>query len=266
MNFGSLPGGDLVETGLEHLSVGQESVGSLLVSIGAPRLSRAGVPISGAFPDPARRLYSLLRDVDAARAHSRYNALIRRLVSLERALKVRSLTDAGKLDEFLTALGRRTREATNLYLVGGATAVLRGWRPTTIDIAFTLSPDRDEILRAIPELKRSLEINVELAAPHHFIPPLRGWQERSIFVGRFGRLSVYHYDLYAQALAKIERGHAQDLHDVRRMFDDGLIEPGTLMELFEAIEDELFRYPAIDPASFRAAVEIEIQEVGQGPA
>ena len=66
-------------------------------------------------------------------------------------------------------------------------------------------------------------------------------------MGRFGRLSVFHYDLYAQALAKIERSHAQDLHDVRHMFEEGLIEPGTLMELFDGIEDELFRYPAIDP-------------------
>ncbi len=86
MTFGALPGGDLVETGLAHLAAGQESVESLLVSIGAPRLSRAGIAISGAFPDPELRLYAKLQDVDANRAHSRYNALIRRLVSFERAL------------------------------------------------------------------------------------------------------------------------------------------------------------------------------------
>ena len=176
---------------------------------------------------------------------------------------MRTLTDEAKLREFLTALGKRARQSTNLYLVGGATAVLHGWRPTTIDIDFTLSPDRDEILRAIPDLKRSLRINVELAAPHHFIPPLPGWQERSIFVGRFGKLSVYHYDLYAQALAKIERGHAQDSRDVRSMFDEGLIVPDTLRELFEAIQDELFRYPAIDPSAFWTAVSEAIDESRQ---
>lgn len=86
MTTGSLPGDDLVEAGLEDLSAGIESIASLLVSVGAPRLSRAGIYVSGAFPNPERRLYALLHDEDAARAHSRYNALIRRLVSFERAL------------------------------------------------------------------------------------------------------------------------------------------------------------------------------------
>jgi len=178
---------------------------------------------------------------------------------------VRGLTDEAKLREFLTALGRRVRQPTNLYLVGGATAVLYGWRSTTIDIDFSLSPDSDEVLRAVPDLKRSLAINVELAAPHHFIPPLPGWRERSIFVGRFGALSVYHYDPYAQALAKIERGHAQDLDDIKNFFGEGLIVLDRLMEFFEAIEAELFRYPAIDAAVFRNAVTEAIGEMKADP-
>lgn len=149
-----------------------------------------------------------------------------------------------------------------MYLVGGATAVLHGWRPTTIDVDLTLDPERDEVLRAIPELKRSLDLNVELAAPHHFIPPLPAWQERSIFIGRYGQLSVFHYDPYSQALAKIERGHAQDLGDLRRMLSDGLVEREKLLELFDAIEGDLYRYPAVDPASFRQAVEEAVGQAG----
>jgi hypothetical protein len=34
-----------------------------------------------------------------------------------------------------------------------------------------------------------------------------------------------------------------------------LVEPNRLRELFDAIEPELFRYPAIDPPSFRLKVE-----------
>jgi hypothetical protein len=143
--------------------------------------------------------------------------------------------------------------------VGGATAVLHGWRAATIDIDLTLVPDRDEVLRAIPELKRSLGVNVELAAPHHFIPPLPGWEARSIFIGRYGKLSAFHYDPYGQALAKIERRHAQDVIDVRRMFADGLISGPRLMELFESVEGDLYRYPAIDPDDFREAVEAAIR-------
>jgi hypothetical protein len=39
------------------------------------------------------------------------------------------------------------------------------------------------------------------------------------------------------------------------MVDRGLVEPARALELFAAIEPLLFRYPAIDPAGFRARVE-----------
>ena len=68
-------------------------------------------------------------------------------------------------------------------------------------------------------------------------------------------MSFYHYDPYAQALAKIERGHAKDLADVDELISRGLVEPGRLRELFDAIEPHLYRYPAIEPRAFRRAVE-----------
>jgi hypothetical protein len=83
----TLPGEDWIETGLADLRRGVESAASLLVSIGAPRLERAGLSMPGPFPDPERRLYDLLAREDSDGAHGRYNALIRRLVSYERALE-----------------------------------------------------------------------------------------------------------------------------------------------------------------------------------
>lgn len=80
-----LPGEDLVQRGLEDLAVGVESVESLLVSVGAPRLTGLGVAVDNPFPSPEHRLYELLSAEEPASAHSRYNALIRRLVSYERA-------------------------------------------------------------------------------------------------------------------------------------------------------------------------------------
>jgi hypothetical protein len=71
---------------------------------------------------------------------------------------------------------------------------------------------------------------------------------------REGKLSFHHYDFYAQALAKIERGHDIDRRDVQDMLASGVVKPAKLLELFEAIEPELYRYPAIDPARFRRAV------------
>ncbi len=82
------PGEDLIHEGLADLDSGKESIASLLVSIGAPRLKRAGVNIPPfLFADPEHRLYSLLSIENSDNAHSRYNALIRKLVSFERALE-----------------------------------------------------------------------------------------------------------------------------------------------------------------------------------
>jgi hypothetical protein len=80
-----LPGEDLVRKGLQDLEHGTESVESLLVSIGAPRLNRLGHDVSRPFWTPEQRLYGLLRELHGDGAHSQYNALIRRLVSYERA-------------------------------------------------------------------------------------------------------------------------------------------------------------------------------------
>jgi hypothetical protein len=81
-----LPGADLVEKGIEDLSRGVETPEALLVSVGAPRLrSRVGLEIPPALADPEMRLYRLLAESEPDSAHSRYNALIRRLVSFERA-------------------------------------------------------------------------------------------------------------------------------------------------------------------------------------
>jgi hypothetical protein len=81
----ALPGAELVEKGLEDLRLGTESVEALLVSIGAPRLKRLGLDVAVAIPEAEHRLYDRLSESNAATAHSRYNALLRRLVSFERA-------------------------------------------------------------------------------------------------------------------------------------------------------------------------------------
>lgn len=87
MARGQLPGEDLVAQGLTDLACGMETVSSLLVSIGAPRLRRLGVEVPSAFTDPEHRLYALLLRTGNTTAHSRYNALLRRLISYERAFR-----------------------------------------------------------------------------------------------------------------------------------------------------------------------------------
>jgi hypothetical protein len=136
---------------------------------------------------------------------------------------MRQPVDAPRLLSFLEALGATASRDVTVYLTGGATALLHGWRPTTVDVDLKIVPEDDALLRALPRLKDELRLNVELAAPDDFLPELPGWRERSPSAGRFGRVAVFHYDLYAQALAKLERGHAQDLDDVREMTRRGLV-------------------------------------------
>lgn len=84
----ALPGAELIREGLRDLANGVESVPALLVLVGAPRLRDLGLevqddPFGGDYPE--HRLYDRLAVEDPDEAHSRYNALIRRLVSFERA-------------------------------------------------------------------------------------------------------------------------------------------------------------------------------------
>lgn len=168
---------------------------------------------------------------------------------------MRRLADEQTIVDFMGEFGRSARQRVRVYLTGGASAVLLGWRTSTLDVDLRFIPDEDALYRAIPALKERLHLNVEIAAPSDFIPELPGWEERSRFITQVGKADFYHYDFYAQALAKIERGHVQDVHDVTSMLEHGLVEPAELLHLFACIEPRLYRYPAIDPPRFRAAVE-----------
>ena len=173
---------------------------------------------------------------------------------------MRRLSDADRIRKLMRALGAEARQTARLYFTGGATAVLLGWRAATIDVDLRIFPESDQLLRAIPLLKENLQMNIELACPADFIPELPGWEDRSLYVTTEGPIAFYHYDLYAQALAKIERGHDQDLQDVRAMITRGLIEPKQIRHYFDEIEPLLYRYPSIHPPSFRRAVEAILSE------
>jgi hypothetical protein len=168
---------------------------------------------------------------------------------------VREVADAARIRRFMEALDAAARAPARVYFTGGGTAVLVGWRDSTIDVDLKLIPEHDDLLRAIPELKERLHINVELASPADFIPVRPGWEDRSPFVAQLVRLSFHHFDLYAQALAKVERGHTQDLADIREMLARGLIRPEEALAYFQQIEPQLYRFPAIHAPSFRRAAE-----------
>lgn len=160
-----------------------------------------------------------------------------------------------KLEEFMSQLGRRATTRGTIYITGGSTALLLGIREQTIDIDIKLDPEPEGVFEAISELKVSLDVNVELASPDQFIPPLPGWRDRSLFIVTAGKVDFRHYDFYGQALAKLERGYEQDLADVRALHKLGLCDKAELQSLAEAIRPQLIRYPAIDPDAFKRKIE-----------
>ena len=69
--------------------------------------------------------------------------------------------DAARLRAFMRALGAEADRESRVYLTGGATAVLLGWRESTIDVDLKLEPETDRLLRALASLKETLELNMQ---------------------------------------------------------------------------------------------------------
>jgi hypothetical protein len=86
-----------------------------------------------------------------------------------------------------------------------------------------MDPEPPGIFEAIAQLKIKLDLNIELASPDQFLPPLPDWPARSSFIARHGEVEFFHYDFRAQALSKLARGFERDLSDVASMLERGLV-------------------------------------------
>jgi len=143
--------------------------------------------------------------------------------------------------------------AYRVYLVGGGTAVLAGWRRSSVDV--DLFSDQEEVFRDIQRIKERLRINIEFARPEHFVPELPGSELRHVFIETNGPVGFYHYDPYAQALAKIVRGFRRDVEDARQFIQSGMVEPDRLRSLVAQIPESAYsRYPSLSPVGVTKAV------------
>lgn len=89
VEYAGLPGAEIVYSGLKDLCDSRVTESALLVLIATPNLRRAGIQVpdlADVKPPYEHRLYELIAGEHMYSAHSRYNSLIRRLVSFERAL------------------------------------------------------------------------------------------------------------------------------------------------------------------------------------
>jgi hypothetical protein len=167
------------------------------------------------------------------------------------------------LKQFMQELAEAARSPGNVYFTGGSTALLLGFREQTIDIDLKFDPEPAGAFEAIALLKDRLNLNVELASPDDFIPATSDWKERSRHIACLGAVNYFHYDFSLQALAKLERGHAQDLQDAASFVRGGYVSSEELQNRFLQIEPGLLRYPALDPQQFRTKVEDFLAQVGR---
>lgn len=197
-----LPGSEIVLAGMADLADGLETIDATAVQLAATRLRNAGIENSsaGTRASPERWSWS-----------------------------VRRLADADRVRRLADELGRVAPKGTRIYLVGGATAVLEGWRASTVDVHLRIEPESDDLLRQVPKLKERLQTNIEFASPADFLPELPGWRERSRFRVRAGNADVFDYDRYSQALSKIERGFETDHSDLGSMLASGLVDREQLL-------------------------------------
>ena len=147
-----------------------------------------------------------------------------------------------RIVEFLHALGDRFNKPGRIYLVGGTTIVMEGLRKQSVDVDLTYQiddNDHDTFLKTIRELKDQLNINIEEASPGDFIPLPSGSSDRAIYVGRFGQLDVYHFDLYSTVLSKIARGSEEDFSDAMGLVRMKRIELSVLEKYFDEIRPRL---------------------------
>ena len=154
------------------------------------------------------------------------------------------------------------RRHFRVYVVGGGTAVERGWRESTIDV--DLYAADEAVFIDIQRTKETQRVNVEFARPEHFVPALSGAGDRHLFIARFGGVSFFHYDPYSQMLAKVVRGFRRDLEDARRFLDTGLVDAARFRTLVAAIPDSAFaKYPALSRRAILDAVSAFLDSIAR---
>jgi len=130
---------------------------------------------------------------------------------------------AQALEQFFKRLGEEISAPTKFFLVGGSALCLLGSPRETLDIDYFIDGETVEIGQGLKELSTELKLDLESVPIKEFIPLPPGAEARRRFVGKFGQVEVYIFDLYSIALSKIARGFESDLEDVEFMLKENLI-------------------------------------------
>ena len=161
------------------------------------------------------------------------------------------------LEAFLQRLGDSSSCTGALYLLGGSALCVLGNPRTTADIDYFFEAEAGSLKQfqaTVAELATELRLDVEVVPLGEFIPLPPQARERRRFVGRYGSLDVYLFDLYSIALSKIARGFEADLDDVMFLLRERHIEFGELEAHFDAILPDAAKADVL-PSEFRGYFE-----------
>jgi len=161
------------------------------------------------------------------------------------------------LEAFLQRVGERSSCTGALCLLDGSALCLLGNPRTTADIDYTFEAETgssEQFDATVAELAREMRLDIESVPLADFIPLPPGARERRRFLGRYGGLDVYVFDLYSIALSKIDRGFEEDLDDVMFLLRERLIEFGELESYFNAILPDSAKAD-VHPREFRSYFE-----------
>ena len=152
------------------------------------------------------------------------------------------MIDQQLIHHFLNRLGQCYRYQGVIYLVGGSSLALVAAKVTTFDIDLTYEVPNEHhtlLIGCLQQLSREMNVPIEQASPADFLPLPAGYENRRVYIGRFGLLNVFHFDFYSIALSKLARGNQKDFVDVQAMIQKGLITLPKLEFYFAEILPQL---------------------------
>jgi len=132
--------------------------------------------------------------------------------------------DKATIQIFLERLGNHYQKPTSLFLLGGSALALLGSLRSTLDIDYVGNDLTQTPLQlAIDQVAHEMQVEVEPVPIAEFVPLPEGAENRNLFVGQYGNISVYIFDPYTIALTKIDRGFDTDIEDVIFLIKQNLI-------------------------------------------
>jgi hypothetical protein len=157
------------------------------------------------------------------------------------------------IQKFLKQLGNHSLDNTIFYLLGGSALTILGNTRQTLDIDYTtnLSGERQKEFELLADkVGNQLHLDVEAVPIEEFIPLPPDAVARSMYIGKYGKMDVFLFDLYTITLSKISRGFESDIEDVLFLLGEKFIDFEELERYYQAIFPEFYKTD-IDPKEFK---------------